>query len=231
MARLRGTSGDDRLIGADVDDTIWGGIGNDDLQGYGGDDAIDGGRGDDRLQGGDGQNFLRGRAGNDELAATGWDDGALNVLRGDRGGDFLSAYGSGYTRMEGGPGNDRLTANCTGGSNQSLEAFLGRGDDTFTFSANSVHSTFAQAKVRDFTPGQDQLWLTAETGTAVLGCEEVFRTLDTDGNRVLDGNDPGSRAFQLGGPEHGIGMFIGDDALVVILPQGVEALTASDFSL
>jgi hypothetical protein len=58
--------------------------------------------------------------------------------------------------------------------------------------------------------------------------------MDTDGNGVLDGNDPRGDfafAFKLGEPEHGIGMFVQGDALVIELPPGHDALAASDFLL
>ena len=107
---LRGTPGDDTLLGAALDDTIDGGDGA---------DTIDGGAGNDRLFGGDeslagigdtirgglGNDLLHGGAGDDRLEGGDGDD----LLYGDSGGDRLNG-GLGNDRLEGGEGNDTLDA-------------------------------------------------------------------------------------------------------------------------
>ncbi|MCD2517212.1 DUF4214 domain-containing protein [Massilia sp. G4R7] len=112
---LRGTPGDDRLLGAALDDTIDGGDGA---------DTIDGGAGNDRLYGGDEStpstgDTIRGGLGNDVLYGGAGDD----MLFGDEGDDQLYG-GSGNDRLNGGLGNDRLEG---GDGNDTLDA--SKGDD------------------------------------------------------------------------------------------------------
>ena len=61
MARITGTSGDDRgaktLNGTDQADEIFGLAGNDTLIGFGGDDVLEGGAGADELFGSDGFDY------------------------------------------------------------------------------------------------------------------------------------------------------------------------------
>lgn len=233
MSRFRGTSHADSLAGTDFDDQIFGRGGGDDLHGGDGDDTLDGGAGNDVLQGDEGQNTLHGRLGDDYLAAAGSAADSLNVLRGDRGNDVLEDYNSGYARMEGGTGNDTLTVVAGQASiNQSAELFLGRGADTVQFMSEAGNATFSQAHVRDFTPGQDHLGVFAADDLGMHGTAELFAQMDSDGNGILDGTDAGTEfahAFKLGEPEHGIGMFINGDALVIQLPQGTDVLAAADF--
>jgi hypothetical protein len=100
-----------------------------------------------------------------------------------------------------------------------------------------------QAHVRDFAPGQDTLSLAAQFHVTPDGAglgipappDGIFRSLlDTNGDLILDGTDPASgmaSSFVLGSGEHGIGLWIGDDALVVHLPEGTDALRVDDFML
>jgi Ca2+-binding RTX toxin-like protein len=243
MARFHGTFGNDYLSAPDGADSIFGWGGNDAIYGNGGDDRLDGGNGDDILWGGEGLNILHGRQGNDELEANGFAADSLNILKGDRGDDFLGAAASGYTRLEGGTGNDTLYIGCDRDLvNQSVEGFLGRGQNTVSFSTFDA-SQFSQTHIRDFDPGLDHIQLFAQEAVArapfeqprTIGTAELFATMDSDHNGVLDGNDPVTDpfafAFKLGEPEHGIGMFIQGDALVIQLPPGHDALAASDFIL
>ena len=64
---IKGTCGDDRLIGTPKADTIHGLGGKDVIKGLDGNDRLCGGPGRDRIIGGDGQNSIKGEGGNDTL--------------------------------------------------------------------------------------------------------------------------------------------------------------------
>ncbi len=76
---IRGTPGDDRLVGTGKGDLICGFDGNDILIGKGGNDVLVGGSGDDRLKGGNGKDRLKGGAGYDRCRP-----GSPGYGRGDR---------------------------------------------------------------------------------------------------------------------------------------------------
>ncbi len=65
MAIIRGTPGDDTLVGTRFADTIFGLAGNDLLLGLAGNDTLYGNRGNDTLNGGAGIDSLIGGVGND----------------------------------------------------------------------------------------------------------------------------------------------------------------------
>lgn len=58
--RLRGTPGDDVILGNALANQIHGGGGNDVICGEGGNDRLYGGNGDDRIDGGEGQDLIDG---------------------------------------------------------------------------------------------------------------------------------------------------------------------------
>jgi Ca2+-binding RTX toxin-like protein len=232
---MPGRGGQDELYGIDGDDRLWGGLDNDQLSGGPGDDFADGGPGCDRITGEEGFDILRGRSGDDGLDA-GYDGG---WLRGDNGNDVLSAWDGPYARLEGGTGDDLCLTGCER-EPQFFDVITGRGEDTVYFSA-TADGQLGQTHVRDFAPGADKLDLALYLNvteerpeTATLLTSELFRRLDGNGDRVLDGTDPASgfaSSFVLGSGEHGIGIWVGDDALVVQLPEDVAALTVNDFLL
>lgn len=91
---LKGTNGNDWLIGTAFDNVISGRRGDDRLEGGFGNDLLLGGAGDDTLDGGDGNDFLHGGGGNDRFALEYGND----VLQGGDGMDtaalsFLEAAG------------------------------------------------------------------------------------------------------------------------------------------
>ncbi|AHX62637.1 DUF4347 domain-containing protein [Aeromonas media] len=90
---IRGTEGNDRIVGDGLDNTIYG---------YGGDDWIDGEAAHDLIYGGDGADTIDGNFGNDTL----W--GGL--------GDDVLTDSQGTNQLYGEAGNDRLTANALTGS-------------------------------------------------------------------------------------------------------------------
>jgi len=107
---IRGTDGDDTLIGTPGRDVIHGGAGDDVIEGLGGDDVICGGAGDDRIDAGDGDDEVHGGSGNDRIFGGAGDD----LLKGGPGSDRIFG-GAGDDELRGGEGNDRLSG--------------GRGDD------------------------------------------------------------------------------------------------------
>lgn len=106
-----GGSGNDRIIGNDLDNFLRGGSGNDRLYGYSGNDRIMGDAGNDSLYGYDGGDVLSGGSGND-------------LVDGGSGNDYINA-GGGDDRVYAGSGNDYINANS--GNDR---AYGGSGDDT-----------------------------------------------------------------------------------------------------
>lgn len=100
---VRGTAGDDVIIGSDEADNLSGGDGDDRIEGRGGNDVIDGGAGNDDLSGGDGADTIDGGAGNDDVRGDAGDD----VLNGGDGEDDVDG-GSGSDDLRGGEGDDQL---------------------------------------------------------------------------------------------------------------------------
>ena len=176
---LRGSSGDDRLVGGGLNDTLNGAGGNDFLRGEDGDDLVFGGTGadwiqgdagDDRLfggteadslQGGTGNDLLDGGSGNDTLSGDNGDD----TLRGWDGDDHLSAS-AGSDLLDGGIGNDSLFAGgghdlLFGGDGHDM-LVGGEGDDTMSggagadlFRFNAVPS--GNDRIEDFELSRDKL--------------------------------------------------------------------------
>ncbi len=94
--RLRGTAGDDRLVGTQWEDIISGGWGDDRLIGRGGDDRLHGGAGGDRLAGRGGDDVLRAGKGADVLTG----GAGRDLLEGGRGADvFVFGTGTGRDRI------------------------------------------------------------------------------------------------------------------------------------
>jgi len=99
---IRGSAGDDRLVGTHGDDVICGEGGDDVIDGGGGRDVAFGDGGDDLVAGGDGGDTLYGGDGDDRLAGG---DG-FDVLSGGPGDDRLTG-GPGPDHHEGGTGDNR----------------------------------------------------------------------------------------------------------------------------
>jgi len=105
MIGLRGTSGDDTLIGYSTSDTMRGYAGNDTIYGRAGDDILDGGTGDDTLYGEAGNDTLLGGDGRDILKGGSGDD----VLDGGTDNDSLSGEAGNDTyRFGRGSGQDTI---------------------------------------------------------------------------------------------------------------------------
>ena len=89
---MKGTSGNNLLVGTNGSDDIYGYEGNNSLKGLGGEDRIYGGDGKDNLSGGDGNDWL-------------WGDGGADTLDGGNHDDVLLG-GPGADTLEGGNGDD-----------------------------------------------------------------------------------------------------------------------------
>ena len=105
---LRGSAGDDVLCGLAGDDELRGDNGHDTLYGGPGDDTLLAGAGDDRAYGGPGNDFVRGAGGDDQA----WGEAGNDRLLGNGGADALSG-GDGDDRLEGGGGNDTLVGGAS----------------------------------------------------------------------------------------------------------------------
>ena len=88
LCTIRGTPGNDVIVGTRRADTICGFGGNDVIRGGGGNDTLIGGGGHDSLTGGAGHDFLFGGNGNDTLLGH---DGSRDVLDGGPGRDRIQA--------------------------------------------------------------------------------------------------------------------------------------------
>ena len=81
---IKGTGGNDVLVGTSGPDVICGFGGNDRINGSGGDDIIYGGPGNDTIIGGGGSDSLHGNSGNDKFIAK---DGQRDLVNGNGGHD------------------------------------------------------------------------------------------------------------------------------------------------
>jgi Ca2+-binding RTX toxin-like protein len=138
--------GTPRLVGWEKDDLLFGGATDESLRGRGGNDRLEGGGGNDSLRGDAGADTLRGGAGEDRL------DGGLgdDRLDGGAGDDTLDGE-AGADTLFGGTGADMLTG--------------GAGRDVFVFRPGDS-TPAARDTIRDFTPGEDVMDLTALGGLA-----------------------------------------------------------------
>ena len=119
---IKGTAGDDKIVGKKASDVIWGGGGDDTITGGpNGNDTICGGPGNDKINGGRGYDSLHGEGGDDDLEGdTGSDmvDGGEgnDVVSGSKGADGLHGGGGddvvigykGPDKLSGGGGNDYI---------------------------------------------------------------------------------------------------------------------------
>jgi Ca2+-binding RTX toxin-like protein len=154
MARIRGTRGDDELLGFLDDDRIRGLAGDDTLFGREGRDKLYGEDGFDVLHGGIGNDKLFGGRLNDNLYGEGGDD----YLTGDVGSRALKGSDLGADNLNGGSGNDTL---AQGDGNDFLSG--GGGKDVFAFKWSDPATALAAgtgpafATLTDFDPLRDTL--------------------------------------------------------------------------
>ncbi|MRV72064.1 DUF4214 domain-containing protein [Duganella sp. FT92W] len=218
-----GTPDIDLLQGSTAADVIDGGAGNDIIDGWGGNDELSGGAGDDYLYGGGGNSWLDGGDGNDYLfsgdtsnvqpvsggnhtliGGAGNDDLFARdpdtaLLQGGDGNDLISAYflrmGVGTATMEGGNGDDTLAVGQEGHAGIRATMTGGAGRDTF-----SLHDSYSQSPhvVTDFQPGQDTIDLTiipalrAYTHGNPLGAAGYLRLQQQGADTVIFIDDDGA---------------------------------------
>ncbi len=113
-----GTTGDDKVIGGNDNDTFWGGAGNDRIEGNGGDDIALGGDGNDIITDLDGADVPKGGPGNDAVDGGPGDD----IPMGNAGSDFING-GANDNESFAGPGNDYVIAG------QGADTVFGDGGD------------------------------------------------------------------------------------------------------
>lgn len=140
VQRVLGTSATDNLVGLATNDWLSGGGGNDQITGNAGSDLLYGGAGNDFLSGGVGRDILFGEAGDDQLDGGGDDDllfagSGTDTLLGGAGSDQLD--GNGQSILNGGSGNDRITAKL----GDTIVYNLGDGFDTI-FQASVPQDSF-----------------------------------------------------------------------------------------
>ncbi|MDH4609349.1 hypothetical protein E8F12_12435 [Pseudomonas sp. BN102] len=159
VSEVRGSSGNDRLIGGDTHDVLKGFSGNDNLDGLAGDDRLHGGDGDDTLLGGVGQDYLDGGLGNDTL------DGGL-------GNDTLNG-GTGNDRLYGYTGSDTYLFNLGDGHDTIIEVEAMWNIDVLKFGSGIVAADIEVSRQGDslvlqHRNGQDQVtigsWFLASYG-------------------------------------------------------------------
>ncbi len=105
---LRGTAGDDVIVGSDGPDRIKGLGGRDAICGGGGQDDIEAGDGDDVIDGGTGNDKIKGQAGNDTIDGGDGNDRIVGGL-----GDDRIDGGAGANRSKGGGGSDTCVNSAT----------------------------------------------------------------------------------------------------------------------
>ncbi len=204
---IRGTSGDDVLIGTSGPDVICAGAGDDRVEGRGGDDVIYGGDGDDVLVGESGDDRIFGGPGADHLEGTLGDD----VLGGGPGDDTLLGA-QGEDRLWGDLGDDLIE-----GGRDRDEANGGEGDDIVR-GGETISGRYRPTDDGDVLgggPGVDLLIGTNGDDVLMVG---------TDGGRAegLDGDDrlheapDGANAELIGGD--------GDDRIVAAGPAELRPM-------
>ncbi|MGJ8547387.1 MAG: M10 family metallopeptidase [Sulfitobacter sp.] len=178
-----GGSGNDKIIGNDLDNELYGRDGADSIMGGDGEDELSGGKGRDELNGGTGNDFLAGgqgddllilghgadvgvgQAGNDVLFGGRGDDrlkggGGGDVLNGGGGSDFLKG-GTGRDVLNGGKGDDWLFGNrhndwLEGGGGDDLLNGGGHSDQLSGGGGNDTLKGGAGADVFIFERGDDR---------------------------------------------------------------------------
>jgi Ca2+-binding RTX toxin-like protein len=131
VAQIRGTNGDDRLIGGPGRNAIFGLEGADLLDGRGGNDCLQGGPGRDTIKGKNGADKLQGQGGSDRIVGGKGKDRirggpGRDTLIGGPGRDRIRG-GGGADVIRGGGGNDRIH---TAGDKKSDKVRCGKGKDT-----------------------------------------------------------------------------------------------------
>ncbi|MGN7808103.1 cadherin-like domain-containing protein, partial [Ensifer sp. 22521] len=161
------TSGDDLLIGTSGADSLDGLGGNDEIVGLGSNDTLIGGEGNDALYGGEGEDQLTGGTGNDVL----YGDAGADTLDGGEGDDVLYGGadndviegGEGSDMLVGGDGDDTLTDSGTDGQYTVVEG--GAGNDSLTAVSGTLYGNDGNDTISFAGNGGYQWWNYADGGT------------------------------------------------------------------
>lgn len=164
---LRGSIGNDNLVGTRAADTIDGGLGNDNIRGGAGNDVLRGGAGADMLRGGDG---------NDTITASS---------------DASDASGD---RLSGDAGNDRITGsrfsdNIDGGSGEDV-IDAGNGDDVIYGDTNPdsiTAGTLVKAGDNLIVNGSFETNLTANRTWSIFRAVDGWTTASGAGIEIQEG--------------------------------------------
>lgn len=162
---LRGTFGNDTLMGGRAADDIAGDFGNDLIQGGVGNDVLLGGFGNDSIDGGGGIDTLDGADGDDSLTGGNGDD----YLFGGRDNDFLSG-GKGRDVLYGGIGDDTQVG--------------GLGDDVFYVETDIPTQSFFGRDQIDGGDGADLLQYSLDA-SGRIDFEAGRAVVDDDPEQVL----------------------------------------------
>jgi len=173
VERIVGTGGDDVIRGSSGDEELVGGAGNDFVDGGGGNDVLRGDEGDDAVAGGAGNDLVLGGAGNDTLDGEAGDDN----VRGEDGSDVVS----------GGAGADTLS----GGNDAGVDT-LDYSDRTtpVRVSLDGINDDGASGEGDNAVPGFEIVQGGADDDVLIGGAgdEALF---GNDGNDELAGGDGG----------------------------------------
>lgn len=160
---LIGSTGNDVLVGSELDDVLRGRGGMDTLSGGDGADTLRGGRGNDQLVGDAGADTLVGGNLNDSLSG----GSGADVLRGGQGDDAL-AGGSGRDFLRGGEGDDDLGGG--GDADRFLFVGLDFGHDTLLDFTPDEGDTveFTRRELADFDRNSDGAIDAMDVGTGTV---------------------------------------------------------------
>lgn len=199
MVELKGTPGNDVIVGLGGSDYIDARGGDDLICAGGGDDEIYGGPGNDKIKGGDGIELIAGRGGNDWIWAG---RGPLEELYGEGGNDRLFGGPGSDDWLVGGPGDDIMNGGLGrdvvlfGDSPQGVHADLGTGEATGHGNDRMVSvETVAGTYFDDVLYGDDNANLlaggTGDDELHGLGGDDHLRSgaPAPAGNDLLDGGE------------------------------------------
>ena len=241
LALIRGTSGDDTLVGTrsrdrieglEGNDLLRGGRDRDVLEGGPGNDSLSGGALSDRMSGGEGNDFLTSGTGNDTIHGGAGDD----AVDGGTGNDTIDAE-DGNDRLDGGDGDDTIRAGegddeiVEQGFGNDLLLSGGPGDDTIRGGRGSDRRILGD-------DGNDELF--GESGSEAMSGGRGDDTVDggaggdnmrgDEGNDILRGGrgndrlDGGPGQDRLDGSSGSDDLQGGDDNDEVVGGPGVDTL-------
>lgn len=206
IENAHGGSGNDRIIGNDVDNLLVGNDGRDYIIGYSGNDILDGGNDPDNLFGDWGNDTVYGAAGNDTIDG-GWGLDSLlggighdrivggigdDTIVGDDGSDSLMG-GEDNDRIFGGNGNDTLEG---GNGNDSLIGGVGNdtvygrnGNDTLVGEASSDSLMGGDGNDKLYGGFGNDTLLGGQDSDSLLGGTGHDKLYGGSGNDTVIGND------------------------------------------